>query len=102
MTSTVNAQFVSSTAELAIPVGTQTNEVNADIETQTLASETLKKIAQWNHYVLFLVEDNFLFDLSFLVKSQGFLFLLPYLSLKCLYIISLLFIVTRSKYIGII
>ena len=39
----VTAQIFNPTAELAIPTGTPTNEVNAKIEAQTLTVETKKK-----------------------------------------------------------
>ena len=93
------------TAEFVIPTGTQTNDANAEIETELVIVENKKTSVQNNlniyiasyilhspnHYVLFHLKGNFSFYQFFLIKTQGFL-LLPYLCLKYLYIILLFFL----------
>ena len=75
------SQIFNPTAEILIPTGTQTNETNAEIETQLVTVETKIRKAQLNlntymsfytfhslnHYVLFLVKDNFLLYLFFVI-----------------------------------
>ena len=63
------------TAELVIPTGTQTNEVNAETKTQLVIVEAkINKhnlISNYNfaylniHHVSFLLKNNFLFHLFF-------------------------------------
>ena len=73
------AQIFIPTAELVMPIGTATNETNAEIETQPLTAETKIRKCLSNsksyklfyafrslyHYVLFLLKDNLLFHLFF-------------------------------------
>ena len=63
----VNAQIFNPTAELIIPTKTPTNDPNAEIETQPLIVEMKirKCFRSLNHYVLFLLKNNFLYHLFF-------------------------------------
>ena len=69
------------TSEVALPIGTPTNEVNAETETHSLTTETKQENVEsnskpyilfhafqlLNHYGLFLPKENVLFHLFFLV-----------------------------------
>ena len=69
------------TTKVAVPIGTPTNEVNAETETHSLTTETRQENIEsnskpyilfyafhlLNHYGLFLSKENALFHLFFLV-----------------------------------
>ena len=66
-------QIFIATSEYAIPTGTQANEANAEIETQLVIAGVIVQhnlnacmsssiFHSLNHYVFFLLKDNFLFD----------------------------------------
>ena len=57
------AQVFVPTAEFIIPTGTQTNQANAEIETQPVFVEV--KISKYSTYDLFLLKDKFLVHLFF-------------------------------------
>ena len=65
----MTAQIFIPTTELVIPTGTQTNEANAEIETQpvTVKERISKFSTSLNHYVLFHLKDNSLFHQFFLI-----------------------------------
>ena len=76
----VTEQIFIPTAELVMPTGIATNEANAEIKTQPVTVDAkISKSVQHNlsnymssyifnslnHYILFLLNDNFLFHLGF-------------------------------------
>ena len=79
LTPVINAQVLNPTAKLAKSTGTPINETNAEIETHSLTEKQKRESAQSNsnpytllyafhssnHYVLFLLKNNFLFCLPF-------------------------------------
>ena len=71
-------QIFIATLEYAILTGTQANEANAEIETQLVIVGVIVQhnlnacmssyiFHSLNHYVFFLLKDNFLFDQFFLI-----------------------------------
>ena len=70
-------QIFIATLEYAILTGTQANEANAEIKTQlvivgVIVQHNLNACMSYifhslNHYVFFLLKDNFLFDQFFLI-----------------------------------
>ena len=100
------------TTEFVILTGTQTNDANAEIETQPVIVENKKTSVQnnlniyivcyifhsLNHYVLFHLKDNSLFYQFFLIQTQEFLLIsATFLFEIFIHYIAILFIVIWKK-----